>query len=237
MNREIIKLNRIKTEKQIFNSDIEYYIDNGIYLEYDKNDNNVVYILYIIKNDNIYKHSQHLFKFIYTENYPFEAPKLIYLTPRKKARLHPNFYSNGKCCLSLLGTWNGPGWTSCNNITSIINSIIPLFSDNPLQFEPTFEDIIKYKKYNDTYNLYVKYEIYNFLLYNINNMIDNTLELHTIMKQYFLDNYDDILIEIKKIELYKNKQFRTPVYNYNVNIEYSNLLSNIDSLYTKLRNT
>ena len=236
MNKEIIRLNRIKVEKNIFDKDIEYYKNNGIYLEYDKENSNIVYILYIIKNENIYKHSQHIFKYIYTENYPFEPPKLLYLTPRKKARLHPNFYSNGKCCLSLLGTWNGPQWTSCNNITSIINSIIPLFSDNPLQFEPTFEDIIKYKKYNDTYNLYVKYEIYNFLSYNIINIIENTNELNTIMKKYFLDNYNDILKEIKKIENHNGDKFRSPVYNYDINIEYDLLVSKIESLNKKLIN-
>ena len=25
-------------------------------------------------------------------------------------RLNPNLYENGKVCLSLLGTWSGPGW-------------------------------------------------------------------------------------------------------------------------------
>ena len=54
MNKEIIRLNRIKVEKELYDKDIEYYKNNGIYLEYDKENSNVVYILYIIKNDNIY---------------------------------------------------------------------------------------------------------------------------------------------------------------------------------------
>ena len=36
MNKEIIRFNRIKIEKGIFNKDIEYYKNNGIFLEYDK---------------------------------------------------------------------------------------------------------------------------------------------------------------------------------------------------------
>jgi ubiquitin-protein ligase len=27
-------------------------------------------------------------------------------------RLNPNLYAEGKVCLSLLGTWQGPGWVS-----------------------------------------------------------------------------------------------------------------------------
>lgn len=31
-------------------------------------------------------------------------------TKNWKYRLNPNLYANGKVCLSLLGTWSGPGW-------------------------------------------------------------------------------------------------------------------------------
>ena len=40
MNKELIKLNRIKVEKEIFEKDIDYYRENGIFLEYDINDTN-----------------------------------------------------------------------------------------------------------------------------------------------------------------------------------------------------
>jgi ubiquitin-protein ligase len=235
MNKELIKLNRIEMEKKIFQEDIKYYEDNGIYLEYDKNDTNIVYILYIVKHDNIYKHSQHLFKFIYSNNYPFDPPNLVYLSSRKKARLHPNFYANGKCCLSLLGTWNGPQWTSCNNITSIINSIIPLFTDNPIQYEPSFNDIEKHKIINEKYNKYISYEIIRLLIYNLNNPMEYKLDnLYKIMNNYYLDNIKDIK---KKIEKFKNSNYnlQTPIYNYNININYENLINDYNKLNNKLK--
>ncbi|KAL9188616.1 hypothetical protein ACHAXT_006994 [Thalassiosira profunda] len=45
--------------------------------------------------------------------YPKVSPKVQYLTTGGgKMRFNPNLYNCGKVCLSLLGTWNGPGWIS-----------------------------------------------------------------------------------------------------------------------------
>lgn len=42
--------------------------------------------------------------------YPFHPPLAHYVSV-DKARIHPNLYVDGKICLSILGTWQGPGWT------------------------------------------------------------------------------------------------------------------------------
>lgn len=44
-------------------------------------------------------------------DYPHSAPAVKFLTTgRGLARFNPNLYQCGKVCLSLLGTWSGPGW-------------------------------------------------------------------------------------------------------------------------------
>jgi ubiquitin-protein ligase len=43
-------------------------------------------------------------------DYPHSPPKVTLLTGQGKCRLNPNLYQDGKVCLSLLGTWSGPGW-------------------------------------------------------------------------------------------------------------------------------
>ncbi|EJK73853.1 hypothetical protein THAOC_04503 [Thalassiosira oceanica] len=54
-----------------------------------------------------------------TSSYPKGSPKVIFLTTGGgRVRFNPNresprlcvFYNCGKVCLSLLGTWSGPGW-------------------------------------------------------------------------------------------------------------------------------
>ena len=44
-------------------------------------------------------------------SYPQVNPSVIFLTTGGgSARFNPNLYADGKVCLSLLGTWSGPGW-------------------------------------------------------------------------------------------------------------------------------
>ena len=53
--------------------------------------------------------------FKFTNKFPFEPPKAIFKTIDNKVRFNPNLYAQGKISLSLLGTWPGPKWTSCQN--------------------------------------------------------------------------------------------------------------------------
>merc|ERR1719502_817060 len=44
-------------------------------------------------------------------SYPEESPKVLLVTTGGgRVRFNPNLYADGKVCLSLLGTWRGPGW-------------------------------------------------------------------------------------------------------------------------------
>jgi ubiquitin-conjugating enzyme E2 Z len=54
-------------------------------------------------------------------------------------RFNPNLYSSGKTCLSILGTWSGPGWAPVNSLSSILLSIQSLMNEKPYHNEPGFE--------------------------------------------------------------------------------------------------
>eukprot|EP00731_Ephydatia_muelleri_P032698 Em0024g242a len=54
-------------------------------------------------------------------------------------RFNPNLYPNGKVCLSILGTWHGPGWTPSHSLSSVAISIQSLLNDKPYHNEPGFE--------------------------------------------------------------------------------------------------
>ena len=72
--------------------------------------------------------------------YPFKPPTVKFLTTNKNTlRIHPNLYKCGKVCLSILGTWAGPGWNSSMSIDSVCVSIRSLLSENPITNEPGFE--------------------------------------------------------------------------------------------------
>lgn len=58
-------------------------------------------------------------------DYPRVSPSVTLLTTGSSTvRFSPNLYADGKVCLSLLGTWNGPGWIpNKSNIYQVLVSI------------------------------------------------------------------------------------------------------------------
>ena len=60
-----------------------------------------------------------------------------------RCRFNPNIYSQGKVCLSILGTWRGERgeeWSSAQGLESILISIQSLMSANPYENEPGYEN-------------------------------------------------------------------------------------------------
>ena len=66
-------------------------------------------------------------------------PKVKFCTLDGHVRFNPNLYACGKVCLSIIGTWSGPGWTSCLTLSTVLVSIQSLLNENPITNEPGFE--------------------------------------------------------------------------------------------------
>jgi len=79
------------------------------------------------------------FSFSFPDDYPFSPPKVSFLTCDGVTRFHPNLYTEGKVCLSILGTYSGPSWSGTQSLSTILLSIIALLDENPLSHEPAFE--------------------------------------------------------------------------------------------------
>lgn len=73
-------------------------------------------------------------------DYPTQPPKVKFLTTGSVLHrpINPNLYSNGKVCLSLLGTFSGPGWIRGEStLLQVLISIQALiFVDKPIYNEP-----------------------------------------------------------------------------------------------------
>ena len=70
----------------------------------------------------------------------------------KKIRFNPNLYEEGKVCLSIIGTWSGPKWSSVQTLKSLLLSIQSLLDEYPIINEPSYENVkneIKEEQYKN----------------------------------------------------------------------------------------
>lgn len=213
--------------------------DQGIYYIHDEENMLEGYAMIIGPEDSIYEYGYYLFKFNFTVNYPYEPPKLTFYCFDRETRFHPNLYRCGKVCLSILNTWKGESWTSCQNIKSILLTIVSIMDKEPFLHEPGVKETNKeFNKYHEI----VKYK--NF--YILEGLISQSIELngplysfYSIMKNEFLKNYEKINKKLEKLEQseYNNKELEINFYrNMKGNINYTNVKDLLNDVYYILNN-
>lgn len=106
--------------------------DNGIYYIHDEDDMLKGYALIIGAQDTRYFGGNYFFELAYPSDYPHSPPKVIFCTNGDNIRFNPNLYTNGKVCISLLNTWRGEQWTSCQSISTVLLNLCTLLNNDPL---------------------------------------------------------------------------------------------------------
>jgi ubiquitin-conjugating enzyme E2 Z len=124
--------------------------ENGIYYIHDDIDMLKGYALIIGSSETPYFGGNYFFELNYPSDYPHSPPKVKYCTNNNKIRFNPNLYTCGKVCISLLNTWRGEQWTSCQTISTVLLTLCTLLCKNPLLNEPGIHfkdnDMEKYNK-------------------------------------------------------------------------------------------
>jgi len=116
------------------------------------------------------------------DDYPFQPPRVrLMTTDHGKVRFNPNFYNNGKICLSILHTWSGPQWTASQTLTSVLCSIQSLMTEKPYQNEPGQEEMKETSKRALDYMAIIRHE-------SIRVAVCDTVEGTTTCPKPFVDN-------------------------------------------------
>lgn len=110
--------------------------EHGVYYKHDTDNMLLGYALIIGPQHTPYEYGHYLFTFDFPIDYPHTPPKVTFVTNDGTTRFNPNLYRDGKCCLSLLNTWKGEQWSSCQSITSVLLSMCTLLNEEPLLNEP-----------------------------------------------------------------------------------------------------
>ena len=162
--------------------------ENGIYYSHHETDILSGFALIIGPSDTIYANGFYLFEFKFPHDYPHRPPKVKYHTNDGVIRFHPNLYRNGKVCLSILNTWKGETWTSCQNIRTILLTLVTLFHNKPLLNEPGIgEDYKHFNQYNEIIEFKnVEIAILNYLTKErLQTLPEAFLSYHHIMVEHF----------------------------------------------------
>ena len=213
----------------------------GIYYHHDDSDMLKGYAMIVGPSDTPYFGGFYFFELDYPANYPHSPPKVTYHTNALNIRFNPNLYKCGKVCISLLNTWQGEQWSSCQTIRSILLILCTLLCNDPLMNEP---GVIKptYTPQINAYNQIIEYA-------NMEIAICYIVQKHPIIfksffdffyeyvKEHFNKNYDALLSFAEK-KLLENKNIPITIkcnfYNSVKKIDYNELIQELKKTNSRI---
>ena len=169
--------------------------ENGIYYIHDDTDMLKGYALIIGPSDTPYFGGNYFFELFYPTDYPHSPPKVKYWTNGNNIRFNPNLYVCGKVCISLLNTWRGDQWTSCQSISTVLLTLCTLLCKDPLLNEPGVSPDNKDTKPYDSIIEYANIDIAICDIVNKKKSVYGEFfdYFYPFVKENFIKNYDKIL--------------------------------------------
>jgi ubiquitin-protein ligase len=221
----------VKDVKQIIKNPLT---DQGIYYIHDDTDMMKGYAMIVGPCDTPYFGGFYFFEFTYPADYPHSPPKVKYCTNGQNIRFNPNLYCCGKVCVSLLNTWRGDQWTSCQTISTVLLTLCTLLCSDPLLNEPGVNN--GHKDMNN-YTSIIEFSNLNIAVCDIVckkkgvylPFFDN---FYPFVKENFNNNYHK-LVEFAEKQLSekftKTTNLTTGFYSMNVNVDYTYIIEKLQS--------
>lgn len=209
--------------------------DNGIYYSHDETNLLKGYAMIIGSSETPYFGGYYFFEFNYPTDYPFSPPEVKYKTNNGSTRFNPNLYKCEKVCVSILNTWAGDKWSSCQTLNSILLTLCSLLNSQPLTNEPGHtvksKDFIPYQKSIEFMNI-------NFAICDLLNLSKQIIPPHfeifyCFMKEQFFKNYNELykFIDSKKNEISNET---VVIYSMTTRINYNELMIKLVNTKTQL---
>ena len=131
---------QMSREKRILMEIKEISEDPPVGVMYIPSDDDISTGVLMIQGQDDCPYQGGFFKILITfpEMYPSFPPIAHFVSPTNFDRMHPNFYPEGKICLSILGTWQGPGWESDMTISYLATSMQLLLGKYPYAYSPMY---------------------------------------------------------------------------------------------------
>lgn len=165
-------------------------------ISFDESNLHNVDVIIIGPEKTPYENGIFVFHIICDQSYPMNPPKMKIITTNDgQTRFNPNFYADGKVCVSMLGTFGELTWSPLLTIEKILYGVSSLMTENPFNNEPGYESgNERYKKDPEAsikYSAKIRHETIRIAIINA---LRDILSDHDM---YF--NHDQLLKHYKKI--------------------------------------
>jgi len=211
--------------------------DHGIYYIHDEDNMYCGTALIIGPSDTPYENGFYFFSFKFPKDYPFRPPRVTYSTNDGSTRFNPNLYRNGKVCVSILNTWKGEQWTSCQSIRSILLTLVTLLNNNPLTNEPGFPATHRSCKPYKRIIEYMNFKTAILGMITQKNLPNTFLAYFPILKNETLKRRESILNKINELDINNDQtEDYVSVYNMTVKYNYSELKDLLNIAIANLEN-
>lgn len=219
----------IKDVCQIIKNPLE---SQGIFYRHDDEIVNKGYCMIIGSENTPYENGIYFFQLEFPDKYPFEPPHVTFYNNDRSTRFHPNLYRSGKVCLSILNTWRGEQWTSCQNISSVLLTIASIMNNKPLLNEPgIYENHSEF----DIFNKFVTYKnLECSILDNLKSLKDSDCIFVSCFSKeiinHFKKNLDKIEEQIKSMKTYDREYLIVTIYKMKCEINYNELETSFEEV-------
>jgi ubiquitin-conjugating enzyme E2 Z len=205
---------------------------HNIYVSTNDEDMYNIKAMIIGPDDTPYEGGFFFFDIIFPKNYPMEPPKAKFMTLNRAVRFNPNLYKCGKVCVSLLNTWQGPGWTTACTLSAVLLSIQSLLNENPIHNEPGWEkeNGEKCRTYNDLL------DYYNLKVGVLQMIHDTPLGFEVfkdIMLKYYVTHFDKYMKFLENRMDKNGEQRLLKLYSMSAKLDYNSLQENMLMVFSE----
>ncbi|XP_056263604.1 ubiquitin-conjugating enzyme E2 Z [Pseudoliparis swirei] len=208
----------------------------GMFVVPDPQDMTKIHALITGPFDTPYEGGFFLFLFRCPPDYPIHPPRVkLITTGHNTVRFNPNFYRNGKVCLSILGTWTGPAWSPAQSISSVLISIQSLMTENPYHNEPGFEQE-RHPGDSKNYNECVRHETMRVAVCDmLEGKVPSPEALWSVMEKSFLEYYDFYEGVCKERLHLQGQNMQDPFGEKRGRFDYQGLLARLGATHRRVR--